>query len=135
MLLGEVNLSPEKQREFFGDEDGDELQLIFSFTVNQAMFLALAREDATPLEHALRALPPIPEDCQWANFVRNHDELTLDQLSEDERQEVFAAFGPEQELQLYGRGLRRRLPKRRSRTAWRTSRSRSSSSASAPTTA
>jgi trehalose synthase len=110
VLLGEVNLSPEQQREFFGDEDGDELQLIFSFTVNQAMFLALAREDATPLERALGALPPIPEDCQWANFVRNHDELTLDRLSEDERQEVFAAFGPQQELQLYGRGLRRRLP-------------------------
>ena len=57
-----------------------------------------------------RRFPPIPEDCQWANFVRNHDELTLDKLSEDEREEVFAAFGPEEELQLYGRGLRRRLP-------------------------
>ena len=110
MLLGEVNLAPHQQREFFGDEDGDELQLVLSFTVNQAMFLALAREDATPLARALEALPPIPEDCQWANFVRNHDELTLDKLSEDERQEVFAAFGPEEELQLYGRGLRRRLP-------------------------
>ena len=74
------------------------------------MFLALAREDATPLARALETLPPIPEDCQWANFVRNHDELTLDKLSEDERQEVFAAFGPEKDLQLYGRGLRRRLP-------------------------
>jgi trehalose synthase len=110
VLLGEVNLAPAQQREFFGDEDGDELQLIFSFTVNQAMFLALAREDASPLAQALEALPAIPEDCQWANFVRNHDELTLDKLSEDERQEVFAAFGPEEELQLYGRGLRRRLP-------------------------
>jgi glycosidase len=110
VLLGEVNLDPAKQREFFGDEDGDELQVILSFTVNQAMFLALAREDATPLAQALESLPPIPEDCQWANFVRNHDELTLDKLSEEERQEVFAAFGPEEELQLYGRGLRRRLP-------------------------
>jgi maltose alpha-D-glucosyltransferase/alpha-amylase len=110
VLLGEVNLSPPEQRKFFGDEDGDELQLVFSFTVNQAMFLALAREDATPLARALEALPPIPEDCQWANFVRNHDELSLDKLSEDERQEVFAAFGPEEELQLYDRGLRRRLP-------------------------
>jgi maltose alpha-D-glucosyltransferase/alpha-amylase len=110
VLMGEVNLPPPQQREFFGDEDGDELQVILSFTVNQAMYLALAREDATPLVRALEALPPIPEDCQWANFVRNHDELTLDKLSEKERQEVFAAFGPEQELQLYGRGLRRRLP-------------------------
>jgi trehalose synthase len=110
VLLGEVNLAPEEQRKFFGDEDGDELQLVFSFTVNQAMFLAFAREDAAPLTRALEALPPIPEDCQWANFVRNHDELTLDKLSEEERQEVFAAFGPEKDLQLYGRGIRRRLP-------------------------
>jgi trehalose synthase len=110
VLLGEVNLPPDDQRKFFGDEDGDELQLLFSFTVNQAMYLALAREQAAPLARALEALPPIPADCQWANFVRNHDELTLDKLSDAERQEVFAAFGPDEELQLYGRGLRRRLP-------------------------
>ena len=110
VLVGEVNLAPEQQRQFFGDEDGDELQLVLSFTVNQAMFLSLAREEAAPLARALEALPEIPHDCQWANFVRNHDELTLDKLSEDERQEVFAAFGPEKDLQLYGRGLRRRLP-------------------------
>ncbi len=110
VLVGEVNLPPEQQREFFGEGEGDELQLVLSFTVNQAMFLALAREEAAPLARALEALPPIPHDCQWANFVRNHDELTLDKLSDQERQEVFAAFGPEEELQLYGRGLRRRLP-------------------------
>jgi trehalose synthase len=110
ILLGEVNLPPEQQREFFGDEDGDELHMILSFVVNQAMYLALVRGDATPLAKALESLPPIPEDAQWANFVRNHDELTLDKLSEEERAEVFAAFGPEPELQLYGRGLRRRLP-------------------------
>jgi maltose alpha-D-glucosyltransferase/alpha-amylase len=52
----------------------------------------------------------VPFDSQWATFLRNHDELTLDQLSDDERQEVFAAFGPDPEMQLYGRGLRRRLP-------------------------
>jgi trehalose synthase len=110
VLLGEVNLAPVQQREFFGDEDGDELQIVLSFTVNQAMFLALAREQANPLARALETLPPIPEDCQWANFVRNHDELTLDKLSESEREEVFAVFGPDEDMQLYGRGLRRRLP-------------------------
>jgi maltose alpha-D-glucosyltransferase/alpha-amylase len=110
VLLGEVNLPPPQQREFFGDEDGDELQVVLSFTVNQAMFLALAREDATPLKRALEALPEIPQDCQWANFVRNHDELTLDKLTEKERDEVFAAFGPEEDVQMYGHGLRRRLP-------------------------
>jgi maltose alpha-D-glucosyltransferase/alpha-amylase len=110
ILMGEVNLPPDQQRTFFGDEDGDELHMVLSFVINQAMYLSLARGDATPLRDALAALPPIPEDCQWANFVRNHDELTLDKLSEEERAEVFAAFGPEEELQLYGRGLRRRLP-------------------------
>ena len=110
ILLGEVNLEPSQQREFFGDEDGDELHMVFSFTVNQAMYLALARGEAAPLERALEALPDIPEDAQWANFVRNHDELTLDKLSESERGEVFAAFGPKEEHQLFGRGLRRRLP-------------------------
>ena len=102
--------TPEQQREFFGDEDGDELHMVLSFTVNQALFLALARERAAPIADALRSLPAIPEDAQWANFVRNHDELTLDKLSESERAEVFAAFGPEEHHQLYGRGLRRRLP-------------------------
>jgi len=110
ILLGEVNLPPGQAVDFFGERGGDELDLLFSFTVNQAMYLALAREDARPLAAALEALPPIPHDCQWANFVRNHDELTLDKLSEEERAEVFAAFGPEPDMQMYGRGLRRRLP-------------------------
>ena len=110
ILMGEVNLAPEQQREFFGDEDGDELHMVLSFSVNQAMYLAFAREQAAPLVEALSALPEIPADCQWANFVRNHDELTLDKLPEPERQEVFDAFGPEQRHQLFGRGLRRRLP-------------------------
>jgi trehalose synthase len=110
ILLGEVNLPPAELRTFFGDEDGDELHMAFNFPVNQAMYLALARGEAAPVEHALRGLPEIPEDCQWANFVRNHDELTLDKLSEDEREEVFAAFGPRPAHRLFGRGVRRRLP-------------------------
>ncbi len=84
--------------------------MVLNFTVNQAMYLAFARGEAEPLVRALRALPGIPRECQWANFVRNHDELTLDKLSESEREEVFAAFGPDPEHQLFGRGLRRRLP-------------------------
>jgi trehalose synthase len=110
ILLGEVNLPPKDLGAFFGEQNGEQLDMMFSFTVNQALYLALAREDATPLAGALAALPPKPPDCQWAHFVRNHDELTLDKLTEAERDEVFAAFGPEPELQLYGRGLRRRLP-------------------------
>jgi trehalose synthase len=110
ILLGEVNLPPKRQRDFFGDEDGDELNLVFNFTVMQRIYLALARQDATPVERALADLPPVPFDSQWATFLRNHDELTLDQLTDDERQEVFDAFGPDPGMQLYGRGLRRRLP-------------------------
>ena len=110
VLLGEVNLPPEQQREFFGDEDGDELHLVFNFSLMQRTYLAFARRDATVVEEALAALPAVPFDSQWATFLRNHDELTLDQLSESERQEVFDAFGPDPDMQVYGRGLRRRLP-------------------------
>jgi trehalose synthase len=108
--LGEVNLEPMEQRKFFGDEDGDELHLVFNFWLMQRMYLALARQVAAPLAEVLDGLPEVPFDCQWATFVRNHDELTLDKLSDDERQEVFDAFGPELDMQAYGRGLRRRLP-------------------------
>ncbi|MBA2496989.1 MAG: alpha-amylase family protein [Acidimicrobiia bacterium] len=110
VLLGEVNLPPKPLRAFFGDDNGDELQLLFGFPVMQAMYLALARGEARPLARALEGNPTIPDDCQWATFVRNHDELTLDQLSEREREEVFAAFGPDPDMQLFDRGLRRRLP-------------------------
>jgi maltose alpha-D-glucosyltransferase/alpha-amylase len=110
ILMGEVNLEPEQVRRFFGDEDGDELHLCLNFNLNQSLALTIVREDAGPLVHGLRALPSLPPECQWANFVRNHDEWSLDKLTEAERQEVFQAFGPKEEMQLFGRGLRRRLP-------------------------
>ncbi|TDV44309.1 alpha-amylase family protein [Actinophytocola oryzae] len=109
VLLGEVNLPYDKGIEFFG-EYGDELNMMFDFRLNQSMFLALARRDVAPLVKTLKELPEIAPECQWTNFVRNHDELTLDQLGDAEREEVFAAFGPEEDMQVYGRGLRRRLP-------------------------
>lgn len=109
VLLGEVNLPPKQALEFFG-ETGDELTMAFDFTVNQALYLSLVREDAAPLGKALKAQPELPDDCQRVNFVRNHDELSLDQLTNKERAEVFAALGPDPDVQLYGRGIRRRLP-------------------------
>ena len=110
ILLGEVNLPHEQQLEFFGGENGDELTMQFDFIAMQRLYLSLARQDAGPLTEALVQRPPIGRSSQWATFVRNHDELTLDKLSDEERQEVFAAFGPEERMQVYGRGLRRRLP-------------------------
>jgi trehalose synthase len=109
VLLGEVNLPYDKGVEFFGHH-GDELNMMFNFRLNQAMYLALARRDVAPLVKVLKEMPDIAPECQWANFVRNHDELTLDQLTDKERKEVFAAFGPEKDMQVYGRGIRRRLP-------------------------
>ncbi|MEV6411503.1 alpha-amylase family protein [Kribbella sp. NPDC051718] len=110
ILLGEVNLSYKDTRTFFGDEDGDELNMCFDFIGMQKMYLSLARQDPAELVKALRERPASPEEAQWGTFVRNHDELTLDKLTKDERQEVFDAFGPDEDMQLYGRGLRRRLP-------------------------
>jgi maltose alpha-D-glucosyltransferase/alpha-amylase len=110
ILLGEVNLPYPDVRRFYGDEDGDELTMCFDFIGMQRLYVALARGQAAPLVTALRDRPAAPKDGQWATFVRNHDELTLDKLTEDERQEVFAAFGPDPQMQVYGRGLRRRLP-------------------------
>lgn len=110
LLLGEVNVPHDEQFRFFGGEDGDELTMLFDFIAMQKMYLSLAREDARPLVEALLDRPSGHPDSQWATFVRNHDELTLDKLTEDERQEVFAAFGPDPDMQLFGRGLRRRLP-------------------------
>ena len=110
ILLGEVNLPYKDQLTFFGGSDGDELNVMFDFIAMQNMYLSLARQDAGPLAKALKGRPAINPDNQWATFVRNHDELTLDKLTDGERQEVFAAFGPEEQMQLYGRGLKRRLP-------------------------
>ncbi|MFC5380977.1 alpha-amylase family protein [Aquipuribacter nitratireducens] len=110
IMLGEVNLPRDEQCHYFGGHDGDELDMQFDFVGMQHTYLALARHDARVLADSLRARPGIAARSQWATFLRNHDELTLDKLSDAERQEVFDAFGPEPEMQLYGRGLRRRLP-------------------------
>ncbi len=108
-LLGEVNLPYPDTMTFFGT-DRDELTMCFDFIGMQRMYLSLARGNAESLAEALRQRPQPPKDAHWATFVRNHDELTLDKLTDTQRQEVFEAFGPDPDMQLYGRGLRRRLP-------------------------
>ncbi|MCW7540211.1 alpha-amylase family protein [Aquabacterium sp. A7-Y] len=106
-LMAEANLLPEQVPDYFGD--GDKIHMSFNFWVNQHLFLALARKDASPILKAYAELPPLPAWCQWNNFLRSHDELDLGRLQDKEREEVFRAFGPEPSMQLYGRGIRRRL--------------------------
>lgn len=111
ILLGEVNLPYQGQQEFFGQVDAPaELTMQFDFPAMQRMYLSMVREDATPLAEMLASRPEIRVEAQWANFVRNHDELTLDQLADDERREVFEALAPDESQRVYGRGIVRRLP-------------------------
>jgi trehalose synthase len=110
ILLGEVNLPYDQQVQYFGADDGDELTMQFDFVGMQAMYLSFARKNPAPLITALRARPALGTEVQWANFLRNHDELTLDKLSDSERQEVFEAFAPDERQRVFGRGITRRLP-------------------------
>lgn len=108
ILLGEANVLPEQNRRYFGDE-GDGIHMMFNFFVNQHLFHALATSDTKPLQEALRATRRIPASAQWAQFLRNHDELDLDRLGDEQRTKVFEKFGPAPDMQLYHRGIRRRL--------------------------
>jgi maltose alpha-D-glucosyltransferase/alpha-amylase len=106
ILLAEVNGGPDKIRCFLTEE---RMHMMFNFYINQKFFLALAREEASPLKEALCLLPEIRYDQQWLNFLRHHDELTLSLLSDEERELVFQKFAPEKDMQIFGRGIRRRL--------------------------
>jgi maltose alpha-D-glucosyltransferase/alpha-amylase len=108
IVLAEANVLPETDMDYFG-EDGDRMQMMFNFQVNQNLFYALAAADSRPLIKALKATKPRPATAQWGIFLRNHDELDLGRLQEKQRQTVFDAFGPDKNMQLYDRGIRRRL--------------------------
>ena len=107
VILAEANVESDELVEYFGG--GDRLPMLFNFLLNQHLFLGLARGHAGPVLAGLEKTPDIPDICQWATFLRNHDEVDLGRLSDEERAEVFAAFGPEPEMQIYHRGIRRRL--------------------------
>jgi maltose alpha-D-glucosyltransferase/alpha-amylase len=109
IVLAEANVLPETDLEYFGAA-GERLQMMFNFQVNQSLFYALATADNRPLLKALKATKERAASCQWAHFLRNHDELDLGRLTEEQRQAVFAEFAPEPDMQLYERGIRRRLP-------------------------
>jgi maltose alpha-D-glucosyltransferase / alpha-amylase len=108
MLLAEANVLPDTDMEYFG-ADGHRVHMMFNFQVNQHLFYALATADVRPLADALTATKERPASAQWGQFLRNHDELDLGRLSDEQRRQVFDAFGPKPDMQLYGRGIRRRL--------------------------
>src|SRR5712672_4216645 len=108
IILAEANVLPKTDMEYFGD-DGDRMHMMFNFHVNQHLFYALASADSRPLAKALQATKPRPATAQWGLFLRNHDELDLGRLAAEQAKAVFQAFGPEPRMQLYGRGIRRRL--------------------------
>jgi maltose alpha-D-glucosyltransferase/alpha-amylase len=108
IMLAEANVPPDESLEYFG-EDGDRLQLMLNFPVNQRLFYALATADLDPLIRALEDTRRRPANAQWVQFLRSHDELDLGRLTVEQRQKVFDAFGPEPRMQLYQRGIRRRL--------------------------
>ena len=108
VLLGEANVLPKDSDKYFGDE-GNGIHLMFNFYVNQYIFYALATADVAPLVEALEKTRLYFHTSQWAHFLRNHDELDLGRLTARQRQKVFDRFGPEKDMQLYDRGIRRRL--------------------------
>lgn len=108
VLLGEANVMPRENQKYFGDE-GDGIHMMFNFFVNQHMFYALACADVRPLQRALTATRELPATAQWGQFLRNHDELDLGRLTDAQREVVFERFGPTRQMQLYDRGIRRRL--------------------------
>jgi len=106
LLLAEANQWPWDVRPYFGD--GDECHMAFHFPLMPRIFMALRTEDAEPVVDILRRTPPIPDLCQWGLFLRNHDELTLEMVTEEERDYMVLAYArdPGQRLNL---GIRRRL--------------------------
>ncbi|MDD5468730.1 MAG: maltose alpha-D-glucosyltransferase [Anaerolineales bacterium] len=106
ILLCEANQWPEDVRPYFGE--GDECHMGFHFPLMPRLFTALRRGDRTPVEYILSRTPPIPDNCQWCVFLRNHDELTLEMVTEEERQWLWQEYAPQPRMRL-NLGIRRRL--------------------------
>jgi maltose alpha-D-glucosyltransferase / alpha-amylase len=110
ILLGEANVESNELQKFFGGncDDGKRLHLLFNFNTNKAIFLAMASKSAAPLIQSLKDLKGV--DGSWVNFIRLHDELNLEMLSEKELKQIFEAFAPDENMRIFGHGIRRRLP-------------------------
>jgi len=108
VLLAEANVLPKENMKYFGSR-GERLTMMLNFPVNQRLFYAFATGDVRPLERALEDTRERPEAAQWVHFLRSHDELDLGRLTDAQREKVFDALGPDESMQLYHRGIRRRL--------------------------
>lgn len=108
VLLAEANVSMDEVPKYYGD--GDKLHMMFNFMLNQHLMYSLVSNNAMPIREGLYQPPAIPESCQWANFLRNHDEFAVGRLSESQQQEIYEAWAPEDDMRIYDRGIRRRLP-------------------------
>jgi maltose alpha-D-glucosyltransferase/alpha-amylase len=106
MLLAEANQWPEDTKDYFGD--GDECHMAFHFPLMPRMYMAIAREDRFPITDILRQTPDIPVNCQWAIFLRNHDELTLEMVTQSERDFLWETYAADRRARL-NLGIRRRL--------------------------
>ncbi len=106
MLLAEANQWPEDAQQYFGD--GDECHMSFHFPLMPRMYMAIAREDRFPITDIMRQTPPIPENCQWAVFLRNHDELTLEMVTSGERDYLWDTYASDKRARI-NLGIRRRL--------------------------
>lgn len=107
ILLAEVDTNPKEYKRYFGDSN--QVQMLLNFYLNNYLFLALARHKAAPMARALKKLPQTTIKEQMGTFIRNHDELDLERLTDKEREEVYKVFAPEKRMRIYGRGIRRRL--------------------------
>ena len=106
MILAEANQWPSDVRPYFGD--GDECHMAFHFPLMPRIFMALRQEDRLPITDIIAQTPPIPESCQWGLFLRNHDELTLEMVTSDERDYMYLAYSGDPRMRI-NLGIRRRL--------------------------
>ena len=106
MLLAEANQWPEDAQQYFGD--GDECHMAFHFPLMPRMYMAIAQEDRFPITDIMRQTPEIPENCQWAIFLRNHDELTLEMVTDAERDYLWETYAADRRARI-NLGIRRRL--------------------------
>jgi maltose alpha-D-glucosyltransferase/alpha-amylase len=106
MLLAEANQWPEDAQQYFGD--GDECNMSFHFPLMPRMYMAIAREDRFPITDIMRQTPSIPENCQWVVFLRNHDELTLEMVTDSERDYLWSTYASDRRARI-NLGIRRRL--------------------------